>query len=401
MRVVVGVTGGIAAYKAAEVVRALQERAHTVQVVMTAHAQEFVRPLTFAALTGQKVITGLFDAASAQGTLESAIEHIGVAQQCEALVIAPATAGVLAKLAHGIADDFLTTMYLAYTGPVIAAPAMNVNMWQHAATQANLETLRRRGVRFVEPGEGYLACGMTGPGRMAEIERIVAAVDQALMQGCELDGQTVLITAGPTREPLDPVRYLSNRSSGRMGFALAAEALGRGAQVILVAGPTALEPPAGAEVMRVETAQEMYDAVLARLNEATIIIKAAAVADFRPVHRASQKVKKSAAPPALELEPTPDILAEIGRRKGERFVVGFAAETEHVGEEAVRKLRSKNCDMVVANRVGEPGTGFDAEDNEALIVTAAGEATHFPRGSKHDLAVHIFDRIHQLQPARR
>ena len=401
MRVVVGVTGGIAAYKAAEVVRALQERAHTVQVVMTAHAQEFIRPLTFAALTGQKVITGLFDDTSAQGTLESAIEHIGVAQQCEALVIAPATASVLAKLAHGIADDFLTTMYLAYTGPVIVAPAMNVNMWQHAATQANLETLRRRGVRIVEPGEGYLACGMTGPGRMAEIERIVATVDQALMQGCELDGQTVLITAGPTREPLDPVRYLSNRSSGRMGFALAAEALGRGAKVILVAGPTALEPPAGAEVIRVETAQEMYDAVLARLTEANIIVKAAAVADFRPVHRASQKVKKSAAPPALELEPTPDILAEIGRRKGERFVVGFAAETEQVGEEAVRKLRSKNCDMVVANRVGEPGTGFDAEDNEALIVTAAGEATHFPRGSKRDLAVHIFDRIHQLQPARR
>ncbi len=401
MRVVVGVTGGIAAYKAAEVVRALQERAHTVQVVMTAHAQEFIRPLTFAALTGQKVITGLFDAASAQGTLESAIEHIGVAQQCEALVIAPATAGVLAKLAHGIADDFLTTMYLAYTGPVIVAPAMNVNMWRHAATQANLETLRRRGVRIVEPGEGYLACGMTGPGRMAEIERIAAAVDQSLLQGCELEGQSVLVTAGPTREPLDPVRYLSNRSSGRMGLALAEEALARGARVILVAGPTALEPPAGAEVIRVETAQEMYDAVLARLGEASIIIKAAAVADFRPARRASQKVKKSAAPPALELEPTPDILAEIGRRKGERFVVGFAAETEHVGEEAVRKLRSKNCDMVVANRVGEPGTGFDAEDNEALIVTAAGEATHFPRGSKRDLAAHIFDRIHQLQPARR
>ena len=401
MTVVVGVTGGIAAYKAAEVVRALQERAHTVQVVMTAHAQEFVRPLTFAALTGQKVITGLFDAASAQGTLESAIEHISVAQQCEALVIAPATAGVLAKLAHGIADDFLTTMYLAYTGPVIVAPAMNVNMWQHAATQANLETLRRRGVRFVEPGEGYLACGMTGPGRMAEIERIVAAVDQALMQGCELQGQTVLITAGPTREPLDPVRYLSNRSSGRMGLALAEEALARGAQVILVAGPTALEPPAGAEVIRVETAQEMYDAVLSRLNEATIIIKAAAVADFRPARRAAQKVKKSAAPPTVELEPTSDILAEVGRRKGDRLLVGFAAETENLRAEAERKLRSKNCDLLVANLVGQPGSGFETGDNAALVVTAGGDVREFPRAPKRQLAAWIFDEIHKLQPARR
>jgi phosphopantothenoylcysteine decarboxylase/phosphopantothenate--cysteine ligase len=292
-------------------------------------------------------------------------------------------------------------MYLAYTGPVIAAPSMNVNMWRHAATQANLETLRRRGVRIVEPGEGYLACGMTGPGRMAEIDRIVAAVDQALMASCELHGRTVLITAGPTREPVDPVRYLSNRSSGRMGFALAEEARARGAKVILVCGPTPVEPPAGVELVRVETAQEMYDAVLARFAEAAIIIKAAAVADFRPAQPAGRKLKKAAAPGALDLEATPDILAELGRRKGDRFLVGFAAETENVGEEAVRKLRAKNCDMIVANRVGQPGTGFDAEDNEALIVNAGGEATHFPRGSKRGLAAHIFDRIHQLQPARR
>jgi phosphopantothenoylcysteine decarboxylase/phosphopantothenate--cysteine ligase len=402
MKVVVGVTGGIAAYKAAELVRALQERAHTVQVVMTAHAQEFVRPLTFAALTGQKVITGMFDATSAQGTLESAIEHIGTAQQCEALVIAPATAGTLASMAHGMAGDFLTTMYLAYKGPVVAAPSMNVHMWQHPATRDNLQTLRRRGVRIVEPGEGYLACGMTGPGRMADTDRIVAAVEQALMTRYELQGQTVLITAGPTREPLDPVRYLSNRSSGRMGFALAEEALARGARVILVCGPASLEPPADVDLVRVETAQEMYDAVLARLGEASIVIKAAAVADFRPARREPQKVKKAAAAPAaIELEPTPDILAELGRRKGERILVGFAAETQDLENEALRKLRAKNCDLLVANPVGQPGAGFDAEDNEAIIVTATGETTRFPRGSKRELAALVFDRIHQRQPARR
>jgi phosphopantothenoylcysteine decarboxylase / phosphopantothenate---cysteine ligase len=401
MRIVVGVSGGIAAYKAAELVRALQERAHTVQVVMTAHAQEFVRPLTFAALTGQKVITGMFGSTSADETLASAIEHIGVAQQAEALVVAPATAGILAKFAHGIADDFLTTLHLAFTGPVVVAPAMNVNMWQHPATQANLETLTRRGVRVVEPGEGYLACGMTGPGRMAEPERIVAEVERALMTGCELDGRTVLITAGPTREPLDPVRYLSNRSSGRMGFALAEEALARGARVVLVAGPTALEPPARAELFRVETADQMRQAVLDHLAAANIIIKAAAVADFRPVWRASTKLKKAASPAALNLEPTPDILAELGRIKGDRILVGFAAETENLREEALRKLRAKNCDLLVANPVGQPGTGFDSEDNIALLVTASGEVTEFPRGSKRALAARVFDVIHQLQPARR
>ncbi len=400
MRIVVGVSGGIAAYKAAELVRTLQERAHTVQVVMTAHAQEFVRPLTFAALTGQKVITGMFGS-GADETLASAIEHIGVAQQAEALVVAPATADILAKFAHGIADDFLTTLHLAFTGPVVVAPAMNVNMWQHPATQANLETLQRRGVRVVEPGDGYLACGLTGPGRMAEPERIVAEVERALMTGCELEGHTVLITAGPTREPLDPVRYLSNRSSGRMGFALAEEALARGARVILVAGPTALEPPPRAELVRVETADQMRQAVLDHLAPAHIIIKAAAVADFRPARRAPAKLKKASAPAALDLEPTPDILAELGHIKGNRILVGFAAETENLREEALRKLRAKNCDLLVANPVGQPGTGFDSEENTALLVTASGEVTEFPRGSKRELAARVFDLVHQLQPARR
>lgn len=401
MRIVVGVSGGIAAYKAAELVRALQERAHTVQVVMTAHAQQFVRPLTFAALTGQKVITGMFGGAGDESTLASAVEHIGVAQQAEALVVAPATADILARFAHGVADDFLTTLHLAFTGPVIVAPAMNVNMWRHPATQANLETLRRRGVRIVEPDEGYLACGMTGPGRLAGVERIIAAVEQALVSACELEGRTVLITAGPTREPVDPVRYLSNRSSGRMGFALAEEALARGARVVLIAGPTALEPPARAEIVRVETAEEMRQAVLERLPQAAIVIKAAAVADFRPARPAPEKLKKSESPAALELEPTPDILAEIGRLKGSRLLVGFAAETGNLREEALRKLRAKNCDLIVANPVGQPGAGFDSEDNSALLVTAGGGVVEFPRGSKRELAARIFDLLHTLQPAHR
>jgi len=405
VRIIVGVSGGIAAYKAAELVRALQDRAHTVQVVMTARAQEFVRPLTFAALTGRKVITEMFPPsggeAGGQPALDSAIEHISVAQQAEALVVAPASAGLLAKLAAGIADDFLTTLHLAFAGPVILAPAMNVNMWRHRATQANLETLVRRGVRVVNPGDGYLACGMTGPGRMADIEVIVEAVERALMNNCELEGRTVLITAGPTREPLDPVRYLSNRSSGRMGFALAEEALARGARVVLVCGPTAIEPPAAAQVVRVETAEEMRQAVLQHLDQAEVIIKAAAVADFRPARREPRKIKKSAAAAAVELEPTPDILAEIGRLKGSRFLVGFAAETDNLRQEALRKLRSKNCDLVVANLVGQPGSGFDAEENEALLVTSAGVVAELPRGSKRELAARVFDQIHAMQPVRR
>ena len=403
MRIVVGVSGGIAAYKAAELVRALQQRAHTVQVVMTAHAQQFVQPLTFAALSGQKVITEMFGVSSGEATLESAIEHIAVAQQCEALVVAPASANILGKFANGIADDFLTTLQLAYKGPMLVAPAMNVNMWTHPATQANLARLRERGVRVVEPGEGYLACGMTGPGRMAEVEEIVAAVEselQARLAATDLAGETVLITAGPTREPLDPVRYISNRSSGRMGCALAEEALARGARVILIAGPTAVEPPAAAEVIRIESAEEMRKAVLDRLADATIVIKAAAVADFRPTRREPHKIKKASLASSITLEPTPDILAEIGRRKGHRLLVGFAAETENLRQEALRKLKSKNCDMMVANLVGRPGAGFESEDNAATLVTASGDVVDLPRSSKRELAARIFDQIRKLAAAR-
>src|SRR5689334_23700017 len=273
MKIALGVSGGIAAYKAAEILRLLQERDLRVQVIMTPAAQEFIRPLTFAALSGEKVITDMFAAGHEQANIDSAVEHIAVAQSIDALLVAPATADVLAKFAQGIANDFLSAVYLATTAPVVVAPAMNVNMWNHPATQANLEILKKRGVRVVEPGEGYLACGMTGPGRLAENDLIISAAMEALGASQELAGQTVLITAGPTREKIDPVRYLTNRSSGRMGYALAEGALRRGARVLLVSGPTALPPPGGAEVTPVESAEQIRLAVLKLLPEATIVIK--------------------------------------------------------------------------------------------------------------------------------
>src|ERR1700731_219520 len=295
MKIALGVTGGIAAYKAAEIVRLLQDRGIRVQVVMTRAAQEFLRPLTFAALSGEKVITGMFAPGDGhEPNIDSAIEHIAVAQSIDGLVVAPATADVLAKFAQGIAGEFLTTLYLATTAPVVVAPAMNVNMWNHPATQANLEILRKRGVRIVEPGDGYLACGMTGSGRLAENEKIVAAVMEALGASQDLAGETVLVTAGPTREKIDPVRYLTNRSSGRMGYAIAEAALRRGARVVLVSGPTAIAAPGAAELAQVETAEEMLAAVLKFLPEATVVIKTAAVADFRPKAAAGQKIKRKA-----------------------------------------------------------------------------------------------------------
>src|SRR6266478_6276475 len=308
MKIALGITGGIAAYKAAEIVRLLQDRGIRVQVIMTRAAQEFVRPLTLAALSGEKVITGMFSAREEHGpNIESAIEHIAVAQSIDALVVAPTTADVLAHFAQGIASDFLTTLYLATTAPVVVAPAMNVNMWNHPATQANLEILRQRGVKIVEPDSGYLACGMTGPGRLAENDSIVAAVLEALGAAQDLAGETVLITAGPTRENIDPVRYLTNRSSGRMGYALSEAALRRGARVLLVSGPTALTPPGAAEVTRVESTEEMRDAVLKLLPQATAVIKTAAVSDYRPKAAAGQKIKHKGSM-TLDLEATPDIL---------------------------------------------------------------------------------------------
>jgi phosphopantothenoylcysteine decarboxylase/phosphopantothenate--cysteine ligase len=400
MRIVLGVSGGIAAYKAAEIARQLIRNGHEVQAVLTSAAQQFITPLTFASLTGRKVITDLFADSSPEATLSSAVEHIGVAQEHDLLLVAPATAHVLAEFAHGLAGDFLSTLYLAFRGPVVLAPAMNNNMWEHEATQANLATLRRRGHVIVEPGEGFLACGTYGPGRLAENDRVVDAVERALQPEVrDLEGETVLITAGPTQEPLDPVRFLSNRSSGKMGYALAQAALDRGAKVTLVTGPVSLNPPAGAEVIRVRTAAEMRDAVFANLEPATIVIKCAAVADFRPSTESAQKIKKTSARVSLELDPTPDILAELGRKRGDRILIGFAAETDHLREEARRKLESKNCDMVVANLVGQAETGFEADSNEVLLALRTGEFIAVPRASKREVADQILSQIPRLREA--
>jgi len=396
MRIVLGVTGGIAAYKAAELARSLIRDAHEVQVVMTRAAEEFIRPLTFASLTNRKVITDLFSSASPEATLSSSVEHIGVAQEHDLLLVAPATANALAKFANGLADDFLSTLYLAFRGPVILAPAMNNVMWEHPATQANLATLRARGHVIVDPDDGFLACGTYGAGRLAENEKILAAVAR-INRLPDLSGETVLITAGPTQEPLDPVRYLSNRSSGRMGYALAEAALARGAHVILVSGPVAIKPPAAAEFLPVKTAAEMRDAVFAHLEPATVVVKCAAVADFRPAIAAEQKIKKSAAKISLELEPTPDILAELGRKKGNRILIGFAAETENLLDYARAKLTAKNCDMVVANLVGQPGSGFESEDNTVLLALRTGEAIEVPRAGKRDIADRILDQVAALR----
>lgn len=400
MNAVLGVGGGIAAYKSAELARTLMERGCRVSVVMTAAAQQFVAPLTFAALTGRKVITGLFAGAGAEETLSSAVEHIAVAQDNDVLVVAPATADLIAKFANGLADDFLTTTYLAFTGPVVIAPAMNANMLRHEATRANLDTLRRRGHFIVDAEEGLLACGTTGPGRLAEPERIADIVLQALRPvRHDLEGETVLITAGPTQEPIDPVRFISNRSSGRMGYALAEAAISRGARVILVTGPVQLRDPAGVDVIHVRTAAEMHDAVIARIDESTIIIKSAAVADYHVAAVPQHKIKKTAARLSLDLDPTPDILAEVGGRKGDRLLVGFAAETDRLVDEAKRKLATKNCDMVVANLVGHEGTGFEAEENEVVLVTRTGATIPVERAAKREVADRIFDELLRLRLA--
>jgi phosphopantothenoylcysteine decarboxylase/phosphopantothenate--cysteine ligase len=394
MKIILGVGGGIAAYKSAEIARLLMQEGHQVQAVMTRAAQEFIRPLSFAALTGRKTLTDLF-------AIESAIEHISVAQENELMAIAPATADLIAKLAHGLADDFLTTLYLAFTGPVVVAPSMNSNMWRHPATQANLETLRRRGHRIVEPESGYLACGMTGPGRLADPGAIVEAIQRESRRRQDLEGETVLITAGPTQEPLDPVRYISNRSSGKMGYALAEAAAARGARVILVSGPVHLAPPRGLDVISVRTAAEMRQKVFENLAVASIVVKAAAVADFHLSKVPEQKVKKTAARMSLELDPTPDILAELGRKKGDRLLIGFAAETQNLHQEARRKLESKNCDMIVGNLVGGSETGFESDENEVVLVLATGELIPLPRAAKREIADRIFDEVLKLRLALR
>ncbi len=414
-KVTVGVAGGIAAYKAVELVRALQTAGLDPHVVMTRAAEEFVRPLTFAAITGHRVITSLWatgnateGTGSSEANLNSAIDHIEEAQTTRALVVAPATAQTLARFAHGQADDFLSTLYLATTAPAIVAPAMNVNMWNHPATQANLKLLADRGVRIVEPGSGYLACGMTGSGRLAESPAIVAAVlealedlrDPATGQTHDLAAETILITAGGTREPIDPVRFLGNRSSGRMGYALAAAAARRGARVLLVTA-AALPIPAGCEAIPVATAEEMRTAVMGRLPEVTVVIKAAAVADFRPRAAAQQKMSRNG-PFTLDLEPTPDIAREAAthRRPG-TLLIAFAAETDapNASANARAKLLRKGADAIFLNVVSDPAIGFDSPNNAGTWITAHDEV-HIPSTSKPALADQLLNEIARLRTQR-
>jgi phosphopantothenoylcysteine decarboxylase/phosphopantothenate--cysteine ligase len=419
-KVTVGVCGGIAAYKSVELVRLLQDAGYDPHVVMTKAAEEFVRPLTFAAISGHKVITSLWgeDAGAVTGDDESSIEHIWEAQTTKLLIVAPATADMLAKFAHGLADDFLSTMFLATPATVIVAPAMNVNMWEHPATKANVETLRARGVKVIEPGSGYLACGMVGGGRLAEPAAIVAVVAETLAGGAASDylslaektvasspsrapdfaGETVLVTAGGTREPIDPVRFIGNRSSGRMGYAVAEAARRRGARVILISAPTGLQEPAGVEVIRVVTAEEMRCAVMKRLREATIVVMAAAVSDYRVRSVAAQKIKREAARAViLELEATEDILREVvAQRVVGTIVVGFAAETEDALANGRAKLARKGVDAVVVNDVSVEGVGFDAEQNAGSFLTR-GSAVEFPVMSKATMAERILDEVAKLR----
>jgi phosphopantothenoylcysteine decarboxylase/phosphopantothenate--cysteine ligase len=400
VKVTVGVCGGIAAYKAVEVVRQLQDAGFDPHIVMTRAAEEFIRPLTFAAITNHKVISSLWsEDAGASGGDVSGIEHINEAQTTAALVVVPATADVVAKFAHGLADDFLSTMYLASTAPVIVAPAMNVVMWQHPAVQANLETLRERGVRIVEPGSGYLACGMVGGGRLAEESEIVAAVAEVLSKAPvkrDLTGETVLVTAGGTREPIDPVRFIGNRSSGKMGYAIAAAAQRRGARVILVSAPTSIKAPEGCETLNVVTSQEMRDAVLHRVGEASIVVMAAAVSDYRMAAIAPQKLRREG-PMTLNLEPTADILQEVVQRRCPgALVIGFAAETEDVLANGRAKLKRKGADALVVNDVSGTATGFDADCNAGTFLTPENDVT-VSAMPKTEMADRILDEIARLR----
>ncbi|MGB2626690.1 MAG: bifunctional phosphopantothenoylcysteine decarboxylase/phosphopantothenate--cysteine ligase CoaBC [Candidatus Acidiferrum sp.] len=400
MRITLGISGGVAAYKSAELVRRLQQEGHSVQVVMTRAARQFITPLTFAALSGQKVITDLFAAegsGNGEANLESAIEHIAVAQRTDLLVVSPATADILAKFAQGIADDFLSTLYLASTAPVVLAPAMNVNMWQHPATQANLAVLRARGARIVEPGEGYLACGMTGPGRLAEQEEIVKAIQQIVLAKHDLTSESVLVTAGPTCEDIDPVRFLTNRSSGKMGYAIAEAAATRGAHVVLISGQTSLETPKGVDRVNVRTAIEMLHATQTYFPLSTVAVFSAAVADYRVAEPSTAKIKRTDESLTIRLEPNPDILATVAQNKGDRLVVGFAAETDHIAENARKKLAVKNADLIVANDITVGGAGFALDTNVVSFFARDGREVALPQLSKTEVANRILDEALRLR----
>ncbi|MDE2059556.1 MAG: bifunctional phosphopantothenoylcysteine decarboxylase/phosphopantothenate--cysteine ligase CoaBC [candidate division NC10 bacterium] len=387
-KIVLGVTGSIAAYKAVELVRALTAAEANIRVVMTVSAQRFVTPLTFATLSRQAVMT---DHAALDD--QAQIQHLATAHEADLLLVAPATAGSIAKFAHGLADDLLSALFLACTRPVVLAPAMDAAMYRHQAVQENLTRLRTWGVRMVGPATGKLASGVWGPGRLAEIDEIMQVVIEILRPQRDLSGEVVLVTAGPTREPLDPVRYLSTRASGKMGYALAAEAVARGARTLLVSGPTTLTPPAGVECVQVETALQMRTAVLDRLAEATIVIKAAAVSDYRIAQPADAKLPKQQVPLMLELVPNPDILHEIGAQKGARIVVGFAAETGDLVRRARHKLAAKHLDMIVANDVSQEGVGFAYETNQVVLLDPNGGIDELPLLSKREVARRILDRV--------
>ncbi len=402
-RILVAVSAGIAAYKIPELVRALVQAGHEVRCVLTPDATRFVSPLVLETLTSHPAVSDLF-AGSGTGSAPREIDHIALADWAELVILAPATANVLARMTAGMADDLVTAILLATRAPVLVAPAMNVNMWQHPATQSNLETLKARGVLRVGPETGDLACGWQGEGRMAEPETIAGAAGLAL--GTEaLRGEVVLVTAGGTSEPIDAVRAITNRSSGRMGFAIAAEAARRGAEVLLVAGASALPTPAGVKRVDVGSALEMRDAVLAELPRATVVVKAAAVADFRPAHVQQRKIKKESLGAGegivLELVPNPDILEEICRDKGSRIVVGFAAESHDVVASARSKIIRKRCDLLVANDVSRSDAGFDVDTNAVFFVSPDGEVEELPLLSKADVAAHLIDRIVKLRDGRR
>ncbi|MDP2626830.1 MAG: bifunctional phosphopantothenoylcysteine decarboxylase/phosphopantothenate--cysteine ligase CoaBC [Candidatus Rokubacteria bacterium] len=392
---ILGVTGSIAAYKAAYLLRELRRAGALVTVVTTAHAERFVGALTWRTLSGRPVLSDLFDPRS-----EEAVEHVALAERAHAVIVAPATANILAKAAHGLADDFLSTLLLAARGPVLMVPAMDGGMWSHPATSANVATLRARGVTVLEPDSGELASGLAGKGRLPEVDSILEAVERLLTPVRDLAGERILVTAGPTREPIDPVRYLSNRSSGKMGHALATAALRRGAEVVLISGPTSLTPPSGAVYVPVQTAEEMREAALQHIESATIVIKAAAVADYRVRDPSARKIKSSKTEGlTLELLPTPDILKELAARRGRAFIVGFAAETHDVRASGTEKLRSKGIDLLVANDVSRQGIGFESDDNEVLLLDRWGGAIELPRMRKLAVAGAILDRALALRAA--
>jgi phosphopantothenoylcysteine decarboxylase/phosphopantothenate--cysteine ligase len=392
--VVLGVTGCIGAYKACEVLRELQRREVDVHVVMTAAATRFVTPLTFEALSRHPVFHDQWELGR-----DGDIRHIKVADEADLLLVAPATANILGKFARGIADDPLSTLYMATLAPLVVAPAMNVNMFEHPAVRENLGILRARGVAVVEPGSGYLACGWLGKGRLAEVGEIVEAAMSALARRRDLEGETVLVTAGPTVEDIDPVRFLSNRSTGTMGYRLAEAARDRGATVILVSGPTCLAPPFGVEVLGVRSAQDMQRAVADRVGSATVVIAAAAVSDYRPSGVSASKAKKTDGPVTLELVPNPDILKSLGREKGARLLVGFAAETEDLVGNARKKLDAKNLDLIVANDVKAPGSGFGGETNAVVLLRRGGSPVDVPLASKREIAERILDEVRALRTA--